>query len=71
MIWQDISTTSSKRSKVKKKGGDGIPLGPNTAELQGCYGWFLLVNIVVCSLSLSLSLSACARMLKFTCLIIW
>ncbi|KAK7316299.1 hypothetical protein VNO77_35233 [Canavalia gladiata] len=30
----DISTLSSKKSKVKKKGGDGISITPNPTELQ-------------------------------------
>ncbi|KAJ1398768.1 Zinc finger, PHD-type [Sesbania bispinosa] len=30
----DISTLSSKKSKVKKKGGDGISIAPDPAELQ-------------------------------------
>ncbi|KAL1338205.1 sister chromatid cohesion protein SCC2 [Arachis hypogaea] len=30
----DISTLSSKKSKVRKKGGDGISVGPSSAELQ-------------------------------------
>lgn len=35
MIWQDISSLSSKKSKIKKKGGDGISVAPDSAELQG------------------------------------
>ncbi|KAG4926506.1 hypothetical protein JHK85_052992 [Glycine max] len=33
----DISSLSSKKLKVKKKGGDGISLAPDSAELQGTY----------------------------------
>ncbi|XP_047165717.1 sister chromatid cohesion protein SCC2 isoform X1 [Vigna umbellata] len=33
----DISTLSSKKSKVKKKGGDGISIAPDSAELQGAH----------------------------------
>jgi len=32
---------SSKKSKVKKKGGDGISIAPDSAELQG---WCMLVS---------------------------
>ncbi|KAL2977038.1 hypothetical protein AAZX31_13G042900 [Glycine max] len=31
----DISSLSSKKSKIKKKGGDGISVAPDSAELQG------------------------------------
>ncbi|TKY50194.1 Nipped-B protein [Spatholobus suberectus] len=33
----DISTLSSKKSRVKKKGGDGISIAPDSADLQGAY----------------------------------
>ncbi|XP_020223012.1 sister chromatid cohesion protein SCC2 [Cajanus cajan] len=33
----DISTLSSKKSKVKKKSGDGISIAPDSAELQGAH----------------------------------
>jgi hypothetical protein len=41
MIWQDISTLSSKKSKLKKKGGNGISIEPDPATLQGRHDGFL------------------------------
>lgn len=33
--WQDISMLSSKKSKVKKKGGDSVSAVSDSAEIQG------------------------------------
>lgn len=77
MIWQDISTVSSKKSKVKKKGSDGVSIAPDGAQLQGqCMTgtYNLILLTILLSLYLSVWTDICVHITNTyvsTCVINW